>query len=808
MRKFSIIFICMLTFWSNAMAITLVKDGQPTATIVIAELALQAKQYDRTNIQPNIWAAPAQKIRAAAEDLQRYIEKISGAKLPIVSDAGEAVKGPVIFVGNSEWSTKLSTAVTQDVTNNFTEEGYTLRCKGDALLLAGNDAGPYHGTEYAVYEFLDRLGARWYMPGDYGEYLPSLRTITFADSVFRDAPDFVQRFWLANQKPEMLIPDAEFKLHNKMNPQQVISVAGDASLRKWLPAKALLATHPEYFAKKQDGSIDETMISLSNPDVPALVAEKMKIDIQKQIDKGITVPQVAIAPDDGAPIDFSPETMKRNLGFTDLSGRQGVPTEVGVSEEWFAFVNKVAELVTKDYPNALILSNGYANRCFPPEGMLLHPNLGIEYAAIWSDTIHALDNPLSWQANVKGNIMQRWCRLNTRVYAYDYDEQMLVSGITPVPGVRKVAAGMPLMKKWKLAGFTDESRNTYMEEGIQTKYLRARMMWHADLNVQATLDDFYRHWYGAAATPAQAFWNDIEDVLEKTPVLGHEDRVLPFVYTPALLAKLELDITAAEQAVNDDRSKIHVHADRLILAHLKAYMAMHDAEFAGKYQEAAAQADVMLACRVELEKLTPFYCITKVDDPRYYFLISGGQYWGVTQRKAHYLKLNDLLTGKTGTLIAMAPRQVKFSLDPADLGRFERWYEAGYDRAKWQRIDTCKPYYLQAPGALGARNFPYQGTMWYVFELDVPADVNGKAIKLYSPIVVDDAWVWVNGQFVGHRGHMDPYLRPAPVDYDVTSLIQPGKKNIIGVRVSTGLCATAVADGFMGRLFLYSPAGK
>jgi len=33
-------------------------------------------------------------------------------------------------------------------------------------VLAGNNDGPYHGTEYAVYDFLRSLGIRWYMPGE------------------------------------------------------------------------------------------------------------------------------------------------------------------------------------------------------------------------------------------------------------------------------------------------------------------------------------------------------------------------------------------------------------------------------------------------------------------------------------------------------------------------------------------------------------------------------------------------------------------------------------------------------------------
>jgi len=146
----------------------------------------------------------------------------------------------------------------------------------------------------------------------------------------------------------------------------------------------------------------------------------------------------------------------------------------------------------------------------------------------------------------------------------------------------------------------------------------------------------------------------------------------------------------------------------------------------------------MLAQRVELEKLSPFYCRTKGE---YYFLVSGESVLGRHPPQAHYLKLVDHdERKKPARWVAMAPKQAKFSLDPNGLGHLERWFAPGYDRGGWQLLDTCKPFYLQAPGALDKNNFPYQGYMWYVFELPVPASAKGKPISVYSAHRVDDAW--------------------------------------------------------------------
>src|SRR5207302_2424850 len=101
------------------------------------------------------------------------------------------------------------------------EEGFAIVAKGDRLVLAGNDAGPYHGTEYAASEFLERLGVRWFMPGEFGEYYPKRPTIEVADVEVRQKPDFAMRNWWLHTSEEMLKQERRWKIHNKMNPDEI-----------------------------------------------------------------------------------------------------------------------------------------------------------------------------------------------------------------------------------------------------------------------------------------------------------------------------------------------------------------------------------------------------------------------------------------------------------------------------------------------------------------------------------------------------------------------------------------------------------
>ena len=326
-------------------AITLVKDGKPVATILIADDAFAARPARPV---AGMSGAPAAKIHFAALELQRCVEKISGATLPIASAGQPRPAGAIVLVGASPLTESLGLNIPTGLTPERKDEGYIILAKGDTLVLAGNDTGPYQCTFYAVSEFLNRLGVRWFMPSEFGECVPKMATVEVTDVEYRDKPDFFVRSWSGNMAPQLIDDDLLFRLHNKLtiNPSAIIAIPGDSYLRQYLPAKELLKTHPEYWAKQIDGTIDPNMVNLSNPEVPKLVAEKVKARIIEARKKDPTFNSLGFAPDDGIPMDLSKDTMTKNLGFTDLVGREGVITELSVSEEWFTFVNKVtAEVV-------------------------------------------------------------------------------------------------------------------------------------------------------------------------------------------------------------------------------------------------------------------------------------------------------------------------------------------------------------------------------------------------------------------------------------------------------------------------------
>ena len=759
---------------AHADGITLTQDGLPVATIVLA-------------------ADAGDKVKAAADDLQTYVERMSGARLPIVDDAAKPA-GALVLVGRSALTEPFDAAIPYDLTDDRRDEGFLIRCGHGVLVLAGNDRATYHGTEYAVAELLNRLGVRWYMPGDFGEVVPERRTIAIPPMDLTQKPDFAMRNWWLHTTPELAAEERRWKIRNKMNPDNLFATPGDSTARNILPESRYFKDHPEYFATNPDGSRNPHLPNLTSPEAVRIAADIIKEHFHENPDAN----SYGFAPDDGLPRDYTPETLKLHQGFVDILGRPGVAAEESITEEWLLFVNAVTREVRKEFPDKYIATNGYANRNLPPQGVELDDHLIIMFAAIWSCTMHPFEDPHCWQKTRQGQLLRKWCELCRNVWVYGYSYNMLVSCLTPLPEVAKHRKDFPLMKQWGVMGFLDEARNTWMEPGIASRYLRARMQWDADLDVDGLLDGFYADWYGKAAPHMRRFYEALEDAVQSADIHGHEDRVLPFVYTDDLLAALRREVTWARRAADTETARLHVRAERLIYEHLRAYVEAAQAENGGDFAGAAALYGEIMGYRARLNAISPHFC--RADEKRYE---SGVWYWAALDRKAYFEDLADKTDGTTGDLVTLLPDTAMFRADPHDAGIAEEWYAPDHDDTDWRPLKATVPFYSQ--GYQDARGHPYVGNIWYRFRVDVPPPAAGERVMLYLPVVETEGWCWVNGRYVGHRGYLEAYIRPLQMELDVTEALASGRENVIVVRVNTGLSLSQASSGLLSRGFVYTP---
>ncbi|HWI56655.1 MAG TPA: DUF4838 domain-containing protein, partial [Bacillota bacterium] len=247
------------------------------ATLVIpcarAALPLAAKGKSSYRIVISTNALPSE--RYAAEELQHYLGKISGAPLPIVTDA-ERSTSHEILLGDNAHLRKLG------LKTDFSKpgaDGFTLRTDHKRLIIAGS---PPRGTLYGVYTLLEeQFGVRWFtpelevVPQTNRLLLPSLNQTRIPALEYREV------FWTE------MMRNADFAARHRLNGNhyQLTAKHGGRgavyfpfvhSFDSLVPPD-LYKEHPEYFplinGKRANGYVQRC---LSNPDVLKLSMARVR----------------------------------------------------------------------------------------------------------------------------------------------------------------------------------------------------------------------------------------------------------------------------------------------------------------------------------------------------------------------------------------------------------------------------------------------------------------------------------------------------------------------------------------------------
>ena len=117
-------------------------------------------------------------------------------------------------------------------------------------------------TSYAIYELLDELGCRWFIPSDQGEVVPALKTIVLKDRDASLTPGTLYRgIWYA---------DEDYKRRNRCG--GLLLSAGHA-LEFYL-TKEDREQHPEFRAEI-GGKPDTVRLRWSHPGVAQAIADKI-----------------------------------------------------------------------------------------------------------------------------------------------------------------------------------------------------------------------------------------------------------------------------------------------------------------------------------------------------------------------------------------------------------------------------------------------------------------------------------------------------------------------------------------------------
>ena len=514
-------------------------------------------------------------IMTAAEELQTYIEKISGAELEIITENQLAEGEKAIVLGE----TRLENEITEVNRAAIGADGFLLYSDGNYLLIAGGDS---RGTLYGVYTLLeDYLGVRW--------FTPELEVVPESKDVIIDGKlnKIVQPSFAIRRNDTGGTNDA-FRARTKMNvsfhyemPEYggaLTYVLWDVTFDKLVP-DSLFAEHPEYFAQLPDGTRTTDHVCVSHPEVLTVAVENARKAIlaDKKNAKYIHIGQ------------------KDNSNYCQCENCTALYEKYGsISAPTIIFTNAFADALDDEFPDFTFTFYAYLETERPPRDLSLrcNPNVvpvlcGLHHAC----RSHLLtecgaqdgdESFLNLYGETEPTIAQDfadWTKIADRTFIYDYT----INFLNTAQFFSNFETMQPTMKYMHDIGITGYVYNCgdghYAAFNDLRNYLLRKIQWDVDCDVEYHMMDFIKAYYGEAAAPYIKEILDIQTAQTKATAhaFDFDWHYQAGFYAPLNALRLEILWQKALKADITEEQLFNVEVDNLSWEYFKAN------QFIGKY---------------------------------------------------------------------------------------------------------------------------------------------------------------------------------------------------------------------------------
>ncbi len=431
--------------------------------------------------------APASVVRAANE-LQRFLLEMTGARLPIVTDK-QSVSGPMLLVGRSEAVERLRVSMPWE---KLGAEGFILKTAGEHTVIAG---GAKRGTMYAVYELLDRLGCRWYTPDCSRIPKRASLDLPVLDEVCKPELEYREVFsgpskdkdWAARNRV-----NGNFASLDESTGGRVTYYPFGHSFYNLIPPEKYFASHPEYYSLTGGARrIERSQLCLTNPEVIRLGIESVLQWIREH-------PEV----------DIYSVSQNDTEGWCECPNCRRVEEEEGGvhSGPIVRFVNAIAAEVSKKHPDKLIDTFAYSWSEDPPRKLArVHPNVRIRLAPIGLCQAHPYEQckrNTFFLDRLKG-----WAKLTDHLYVWHYFTNFWQYQL-PYPNLDELTADIPMYRRNGVVGMflqADLGPGCTTEFCELKSYLLAKLLWKPSADSGAIIREFVDAYYGAAAGPIREY---------------------------------------------------------------------------------------------------------------------------------------------------------------------------------------------------------------------------------------------------------------------------------------------------------------
>ncbi|MCW3121688.1 MAG: coagulation factor 5/8 type domain protein [Flavipsychrobacter sp.] len=420
-------------------------------------------------------AAPTKLEQRSASILQSYIQRISGAELPIVKDGGKD-KMPGIYIGLTGKAEKVHPG-------KLPSESYFIHTDGnDIVICAGNG----RGLAYGVYSFIETYLHCRKISND-PAILPESHVIKVPGRIHNEyKPPLVYR--------EVYYPashDAEYLEWNQLQQLDDLWGVWGHSFNKLLPAKTYFSTHPEYYSLVK-GKRQASQLCLSNEDVFKIIVNELK---KKMADNPDAI-YWSISPND-------------DNGYCQCDKCSAVDNEQGgPAGSLIKFVNRVAAV----FPDKKITTLAYAYTHKAPRSIKPADNVYVFLSNIDAYRDKSLADEGS--AAAFRNDLKAWGGITKNLFIWDYITQF-TSYLAPFPNFNTLQPNMQYMKENGVKGiFAQGSGDTYGEWAELRSYVEAKLMQDDKADVQQLIASFLKDYYGGAAKYLQQYIDLVQEKMQ------------------------------------------------------------------------------------------------------------------------------------------------------------------------------------------------------------------------------------------------------------------------------------------------------
>jgi len=500
---------------------SIVENGEPRAEIIIAEKPTRAAEF-------------------GAEELQTYLEKITGARLEIGTalTANMAVK---IYVGESKHARRAGVTA-----EGLKRDAFRIVARENWLALVGNDVefeprepwarhhsqwarekeadwkrivqkpwmnpigrGLYRdynrqldlwnldhrGSLNAVYAFLRDLGVRWYMPGELGEILPKTKDIVLPKVDRSVTPDWEIRSVSRPLISANELEDALWYLRIGANEQYGILHHG---LRHVTEHPEQRAAHPEFFAMMANGKRDHSS-KTANACLSSEGFFEEIVAFARLMFDHYDIPIISVMPHDGF-------THCQCDLCRDQAAIERGPSGISSDYVW-DFVVRVANELAKTHPDRKVFCGAYSMYRLPPleidklpDNVLVQITNGRPIREI-DDAVHeeATELRRAWQAKTDHplSVTLNYTPFTNRgAYRPQYWPHVIDRGMKATQG-----------ETWREDVWISSGKGGLHYPGMAhlNAWTISRLWWDVDQDVDALLDEYYEKFYGPAAAEMKAF---------------------------------------------------------------------------------------------------------------------------------------------------------------------------------------------------------------------------------------------------------------------------------------------------------------